>query len=229
MTKAQFVSAVKRRLGFRTDLDTEIIAESVIAQQRLGRVAPYPWFLLQPYDDLVDEQNDLTLHESYIAFAYEPYSIFFTDSPQYRLKLIPMSDMKNDLETVTTTVAARPQFVAVAGLNLSFNAVPDQPYSLRIYAYLDDLDLDSYADGASNLWLKYAGELLVLETTRRIAVDSRDAELAGFLAGEAAQARAELNTETFAKNESGVERIIREYAGETSGRPVVTPDTDTGA
>lgn len=224
MTRLEFVSAVQRRLGMRTDLSTEILAESVIAQENLSQIEPIPWFLLRTYSDTVPTGNEYDLPTDFIRMAFQDRSIFYTDDTSQVVKFRPIEELRAEYLVSTP---ARPKYVAYDGFpnarqRLTFFPTPDVNYTAYFYTYRQDSALNAGGAGDStvNLWLRFAPLLLVWETVFNMSVGTRDPELVSLAAGERARLRDYLDRISVAKQEEAIERIRREQLPE-----VITDDS----
>ena len=218
MTRLEFVSAVQRRLGMRTDLSTEILAESVVAQEDLSQIEPIPWFLFRVYSDTVPTGNEYDLPTDFIKMAFQDRSIFYTDDLDEVLKFRPIEELRAEY---LVTTPARPKYVAYDGFpngrqRLTFFPPPDVNYVAYFYTYRQDTALNASGTGDStvNLWLRFAPQLLIWATVANLAIGTRDEQLVALAESRKTQLRDYLDRVSVAKAEEAVERIRREQLPE---------------
>lgn len=218
MTRLQFIGAVQRRLGFRTDLTTEILDEGELAQSELSRTEPYPWFLAHPFEDDITA-DDYDLPATFISWQFRGETVLYMDDRAFRLHMVEVQEALTEVARLELT-AGRPQFMTTrevgdtnALTRITFYPTADMAYPVRFCVYLECAAPNSgtLTDSSITSWLRYGGELLAIATARRIAVSSRDPELVSWLEGEEQRLRAKLDQQTIAHEEAGLDRIIRDY------------------
>jgi len=171
MILSEAQSRIKQRLGFRTDLDTEIGFSVRDAQARLEQEPELPWFLRSPLTTLstVSGQETVPLPADFLREAEDEALYLYdatTDNPYRELE-------KNDVDNLRALWpgSGEPRAYALDVSDFRIFPTPDAVYTLKfIYMAADSIP----SSGVENKWLKYIPGLLIAEAGRDIAAAVRD-------------------------------------------------------
>jgi hypothetical protein len=160
MTRDQAVARIKRHLGFKQTLDTEIVEELQDAQIDLELRPGKPWFLLSeestttttPNDDRVLVPADMLEEHEDGGLEYVPSD---PDELPVKLKKDEWQVLKKNFRE---TANGPPKAYALVGQYFRLLPPPDLAYTLRFIYYKKALLLTSNIE---NEWLKYAPRLLM--------------------------------------------------------------------
>lgn len=187
MNLGDAVTTIAKRLGNRTDLNTRIKAEMVLAQAELEAARTLPWFLLdaENYVDLAADTERVSLPAGFIR-EYENGALWVedtTDSTYTKLQKVALDDLRSVVSYEEDKV---PAYYALAGRYFYLAPKPEAVTRLRLmfYGAADALTLD--AD--TNAWLTYTPELLIAKTGMRMAQYLRSPELAAMFQAQYAEA-----------------------------------------
>lgn len=176
MTPDAVVARIQRDLGFRDDLEAEIIKELEQARIRneddpaLGN----PWFLKREVTLVtVAGTQTVAIDPEYIRLDEDSY-IWLYDSTadpgeEYTTQLVVDS-----IGVLRGNYAGEgaPEAVAILDQELLVFPVPDDVYTLKFYAFFRDDPI--VAGGTETQWLKYASDMMMGEAGARIASPLRD-------------------------------------------------------
>jgi hypothetical protein len=175
MLRDAAVAMIKQGLGFRSDLDSEIVTEMRFQQEEiLEQGATLPWFLLSAVSSLATGGTPETVAlPSDFLLEYEEAALWFLDTTQTAdEQWIKLSKTFID-ETKTSAIATwsdadvKPTYSIVNKL-IYLAPIPDDVYDLRIIYFAQDTQLSS---NVTNLWLTHAADLLIARTGLAIAED----------------------------------------------------------
>jgi hypothetical protein len=210
MTRTEAVSAVHRRLGRRSDLTTDIIAEMLLAQERLEQQSHgvFPWFLFAKDDTLTQTSGVVAAPTGFLQ-ELEDAGLYYFDGAK-RVQLV-----KDDFDYLTRMVAegvleesGTPTHYALVGTDFYLfpkDNVADRTYSLFFYKKADSL----LQDNSTNGWLTHMPDLLISETGLAMSGIIRDYESAGIFKEMKAAAMSAL----IAKNAARLEAARAVYMG----------------
>lgn len=165
MLRDEAVAIVKRRLAFYRGSDEDVISEMKLAQESLERgiLAPHggvfwPWFLLKH-----------TVHEGVetgVVLAPSDFLHLYEWEPVW----VRVGEERRELERVDRGKfgfgKGIPQRFDLVGGAIFLDPEPDRPVAIEMVYYGRDVVLD---ENVENLWLRFAAELLILETVRGMA------------------------------------------------------------
>lgn len=167
-TRSTAVARVQRGLGFRTDLEDEIIDALQEAQRTLERGKSLPYFLLQEDQTLAVASGsaDVSLPTGFIK-EKEDEPLRYTDSDG---NLIKPEKLPLDIGTARflSADAGKPIAYVLRKAGITFFPERDTDYSLTwsYYKAADVLTTD-----ITNDWLTYAPEVLVFAAGVIVAAD----------------------------------------------------------
>lgn len=206
MNRATAVSTIQQLLGFRSDLETEIITALQQAQVELEAEAELPWFLVSEVSQItttVDESR-VPLPTDFIKEASEEEGggLFLFDSaadedeqwtPLEKVNLSAIRAMYQSSDGTPAVYALDDQYFRLG-------PIPDDAYVLKMIFYQKDDILDSNIE---NKWLSKAPEILVGIAGRKIAEAVRDAGALQTFANMEARGRKRLEDFAVARQEEG--------------------------
>jgi len=186
MLGSEAVDLMKRRLGFRRNLDAECLFELREAQKRAEDVSrTQPWFLLQHNATIVTTADVATvalpddfIKETDTSTSLLRYTPLLDDS------LIPVKTLtKADspelvayyTETGGTVLTGGPRSYVLEKTQFRFYPTPDDVYTLYWDYHAKD---DPIALDEENEWLKYASDYIIGDAGIRLARDIRNADAA---------------------------------------------------
>lgn len=220
MTRDQVVQLVQRRLGYRTDLASDILLEMELAQQDLTyNTVPTPWFLRMVFANvLVPDSRPgfsgmVMLPAGFISFVYPDCSIHYTDGSPTRLLSMPWPQMRDELLPRNAPDARPQRYAQHDAFYMRLWPAPDQSYPVEMTCYLGEELIENLGPDnltQENKWTVRAPELLAVSTALRIAPSLRDAELTAYLQQEEVRLLAHLERATIQREEQGFDRIINE-------------------
>lgn len=195
MNRTEAVEKIQRILGFRSDLNSQIISEINEALTRLEMGATKPWFLitLEGILSLSTVTNVFDLPSGFIE-EYEEGSCQIQDLEGNWTEVI-----KNDLDElrrIYKSDTGLPEGYAIVGKSIAFFPWPDENYVVKLDYCRKDTALTE--GNSTNQYLTHIPELVIGMAGRRIAQAIRDKEAVSFFKEMEADARVEL----YRQNES---------------------------
>lgn len=226
MTRDKVVQLVKRRLGFRTDLDSDILLEMEMAQHDLTyNTLPIPWFLKITFPGMFNpgpepwNEGMFLLPSGFISFVYPDCSMSYlsgypgvTDTP-FLLRSMPWPQMRDELLPQKVPKGRPQRYAQKDALYMQLWPTPDQVYWVEFNIYSGDELIENLGPDnltQQNKWTDLQPELLAVSTALRIAPSLRDSELTAYLQQEEARLLARLEKATIQREEQGFDRIINE-------------------
>lgn len=174
MTRDEAVSIIQQQLGFRTDLNSEIVTNLKLAQTMLEAGPNRPWFLVTEQQSIVTEigeqrlvvPSDMLVELDSARLVYVP-----DDSGEVSVDL-----KKEDYDQLAYDFreeeAGPPVAYALLGDYFRLFPTPDAAYTIKIIVYGKDEVLDSNIE---NGWLKWVPYALIGKAGAQIATAARDA------------------------------------------------------
>ena len=166
MLRDAAVSLIALRLGNRTDLNDQIIAEMQLVQETLERSPLMPFFLLTEMAtaQTVTDIERVALPTDFLQ-EYEAGALWYYAASGDTLWTPLIKRALEDFKGAELTSGA-PQYYAVTGEYFRIAPIADAAYDIKMlyYAQADVLDTN-----IENGWLKYAAEWIIAETGTRIA------------------------------------------------------------
>lgn len=175
MTRDEAVSIIADRLGKRTGLTNQIIAEMKLAQTRLEHKGFLPWFLRVKYDATFDT-SPIYMQDGFLREIEDIPMIAYTDDEG------TIHEVTKDYYSVLVQATANgdldatgpPEHYAMRDATfIHLFPVPDKAYSGTTNYYQAAAALTTDIE---NLWLQHAPEVLICEAGIRIAKFLRDGE-----------------------------------------------------
>lgn len=180
MLRDDAVALIKQGLGFRSDLDTEIVTQMRSQQEEvLEQGSTLPWFLISTVQDLTTVADTETLAiPSDFLLEVEEAALWFFDSGQdtgSQWRQMPkafLDEIKTDATATWSDliIGAEPAYALVNKL-FYFSPVPDAANTLKFMYYAQDTQLTS---NITNLWLTHAADLLMAQTGLAMAEDTEN-------------------------------------------------------
>lgn len=187
MLKSQAISQIKRRLGFRSDLDAEILEELRNAQERfenfgvpLGGSSFIPQFLMTEIADISTENNEERVRVPTDILVEDEAGALWRFDSGAEVGKEWTELVKMDFDTMRREFPGKgpPQVYTADGLYFRLGPVPDGSYRLRMRYLAKDAVLE--AADTENKWLKNAPQLLIGEAGVAIAVSTGYAAAASY-------------------------------------------------
>lgn len=199
MTRDEAVSIIANRLGQRSGLSSQIIAEMKLAQTRLERGGFLPWFLRAKYDATIDS-TPVTFPAGFLREIEDIALLSYTDDDGVLHEL--------DKDFYSTLVASTangdidetgpPGYYAINDATfIHIFPTPDKSYSGQWHFYQGASALETDIE---NAWLRYAPEVLICETGLRIAKFLRDEVAVALFKDDLASATDDMVRDTVAFN-----------------------------
>lgn len=196
MLRSAAVSRIQQGLGFRTDLETQIISALQEHQTFLEQGKTLPWFLLQEDQSLsiTSGSQDVALPTDFLRVS-EDTGIYYTDSDNERVDLVnrPEKEARQYYEDYD---AGGPLAYVVRKDTIRVYPVPDDDYTLT-WSYFKRADLLS--TNIENAWLANAPYLLIAGAGILLATDLRDSAAVQTFTAMYQTAQTNLNNEVAAR------------------------------
>ena len=176
MLRSEAVTRIQRWIGFRTDLETEIITALQDAQDELEGGQELPWFLRSEVSSIttVADEERVPLPSNFLR-EWEDDHMWVYDAAATEAADVwkPLLKLSLDQMRLDYPGTGEPKAYATSGLYWRIGPVPDDVYALKTIYYKADTVLTSDVE---NMWLKYASDLMIGLAGQKISVPSRDAE-----------------------------------------------------
>lgn len=205
MLRSAAVSVIANRLGQRTDLDSQIIAEMQLAQVRLEHKPELPWFLLKASSALATTatSREVTLPTDFLR-EDEDGTIWLTTTAGTLVKLVK-DDYDKLLDSTWLDEEGQPSHFALKGGKWYMFPEPQLVYALSTFYYGKATVLSTDIE---NSWLANAPELLIAETGLRVARFLRDPEYVSLFQSDITEATRDLITENEARKQAAREAYM---------------------
>jgi hypothetical protein len=183
MLKSEAIATIKRRLGFRSDQDSNITFELQQAQIRLekgillpnGRGTFLPWFLVSEISDATTTAGEerVPVPSDFLA-EYEDSALFYYDGTAADgERWLELAKDAEDFLRAQKLPTGAPQAYSLSGGYFRLAPVPDDVYTLKIIYYAKGATISSSLD-EEPIWLLEAADMLIAEAGRRMAIPLRD-------------------------------------------------------
>jgi len=206
------VARVKTFLGFKKNLDAEIVQAMIEVQQMAEDDPQLPWFLRKSYSAFatVALQKNLSVPTDFIREEPEDVmSLTTTDGGEHLVVREERSFLRLRLPDVDIDTGLSdpglPRAYALVDNVFYFYPTPDQIYTINGTYYGNDTVLDTNIE---NKWLKNLPELLIARSGLMIAAGLRDKEALANLAAMNQMATAKLNNTSTANDMAGMKPVI---------------------
>lgn len=167
MLRDAAVNLIALRLGKRTDLNDQIIAEMQLVQEVLERGELMPFFLLSEMatTSTTAEDERLVLPGDFLQ-EFEEGALWYQDEDEqwYPLQRAALEEIKGAFDVDSST--GYPQYYSLMDNYFRLAPVPDAAYVIKMVYYAQDTVL---ATNIENNWLKYATEWFITEVGVRVA------------------------------------------------------------
>lgn len=173
MTRDQAVDWIQRMLGFRTDLESEIIEALQLAQTQLEASPTKPWFLVTEYNSrrLTIGEERLAIPDNFIAIVEDSTLVYVPDDATLAETLLFKDDLDKLQIKYKNTASGPPVDYAIAGTYFRIFPTPDDEYYIKMLNYKTDTVLTT---DVTNGWLTHAPFALIGKAGRLIAMSIRD-------------------------------------------------------
>jgi len=180
MTRDEAIIRIRRYLGFRTDLQTEIIDALRDAQVELEEAEFLPWFLLVEVASIsttADEER-VPVPSDFIRESEETALWYYdaaadADARWVELKKADIDTLRNVYQDETGV----PKAYALDQLYFRIKPTPDAVYTLKLGSYFaQDTVLSTNVE---NNWLKHVPNLMIGKAGMLVAAPVRDANAYG--------------------------------------------------
>ena len=179
MNRDTAIGVIADRLGNRTDLDSQIQNEIVLAQVELEQELDPPWFLVKKVSGLNNgpaPDYDLIPVPGDFIQEVEGAKLWWNNNGTWT----PLDRALDfaDTEEAELTHYTTPSFYSTLGFEMYLAPAPAEILTFRWWYYAHDTELSSNIE---NNWLKYAPEVLISRTGMKMAPYLKDKEaLASF-------------------------------------------------
>jgi hypothetical protein len=175
MDRDTAVSRVQRQLGFRTDLNEQIVDAMQDAQVQLEAEETLPWFLqseISSISTVVGEER-VKLPSDFIREWEDDPLWYFNSSAEEDEDVWNELDKGTDLGVLRRTYSGEgpPQAYHLTADYFRVFPTPDEIYTLKMTYYKNALVLDTNIE---NVWLKYFPWLLIGKAGVSLASSLRD-------------------------------------------------------
>lgn len=166
MDASQAIALIKQGLGFRTDLDAQIVQALNDAQDEFEGAATLPWFLVTSVAiPLAVGASSAPIPAGFIR-EVEDEPMAFADSGR-RVAKYPFDDL---LASSVSSLS-----YALRADELAFRPAPQsQPINLVLHYYKSQPDITAGTTAAANAWLANVPKLLVGRSGAMLAADLED-------------------------------------------------------
>lgn len=182
MLRSEAVTRIQDWLGFRTDLESNIITALQDVQVELEGGDELPWFLLSEvsaYTTTVDEER-ISLPSNFLREWEGDHLWYFIDGGTEDDTWTPLLKMPVDQMRMDYKGSGPPAAYAMSGDYWRIGPKPDEIYTLKQIFYTKAALLTTDIE---NKWLKHAADLMIGRAGQKIATPVRDGDaLAAFQA-----------------------------------------------
>lgn len=201
------IARVKQMLGFKQNLDAEILQAMLEIQEQIEVEPELPWFLRFVDDTLVTVINDhkLTVPVSFIRDAEEDFRVTDADGESHSLVRDTKGYLSIRYQDTNGIEEGVPKKYALIDRIWYFYPRPDAAYALSTTYYKKD---DTLATNIENKWLKYLPEILIARSGLLLASGLRDMKGIELFNGLNTFATAKLNQMTTADDQAGKKPVI---------------------
>lgn len=206
MNRATAVSTIQQLLGFRSDLETQIITALQAAQTDLEEEAELPWFLISEVSQITTTigESRVPLPTDFIKEAEEEDGgglYLFDSTADEDEQWTPLEKVNlSAIRAAYQSGDGEPEVYALDDQYFRLGPIPDDAYVLKMVFYQAD---DTLATNIENKWLARASELLIGVAGRKIAESVRDAGALQTFANMEARGRKRLMDFNVARREEG--------------------------
>lgn len=175
MMRNQAVADIQMYLGFRTDLNDQIISMLQRAQVDLENSAFLPWFLIAETATtlLVPGESRLAPPDDFIQEVEEGALWYYNSTADTDAQWTELRKLEDDdLREYFQSTAGAPKAYTLDGQYFRIYPTPDLEYSVKLRYYARAATLDANIE---NAWLKYAPDLIIGQAGAKIAFAARDA------------------------------------------------------
>ena len=178
MNRDLAVAAIRRQLGFRTDLASDITSELQIAQAELEKGPTKPWFLVSEdsYKRTTVGEQRLELPSDFLEEVEDGVLRYVPDTPADN------SDESNEVDLVKEdydilrknyllNTGGPPEAYCLLGKYFRIFPTPNEAYLIRMIYFKKALTLDTNIE---NEWLEHVPLLLMGSAGLKIATALRD-------------------------------------------------------
>jgi len=169
------VALIQEQLGFRSDLESNIITHLQLAQLQLEKSPTKPWFLIaaESFVDTVADTETVAVPTGFIQEVEQAVLRYVPDDSTGIADEVDLS--KNSYDVLRTNFreveSGAPQAYALLNETFHFFPLPDAVYRIRMIFYGEALPLTSNIE---NVWLEKAPKLLMGVAGKEIAAALRD-------------------------------------------------------
>lgn len=181
LTKAEAISYIQRRIGFRSDLEDDILLELRLQQDILEQGQSLPWWLrLDSSLAAVAGIGTIAVPTGFIRFDedVEPWTVDTTTGKRSVVKVIDWDQLLSLTwdEDAQATATGPVRAMAIRGTLLQIAPTPTANGTLYASWYAKDTDLADLNDTETNLWLTHAPLVLIALAGIEVAGDIEHAE-----------------------------------------------------
>lgn len=210
MQRSAAVQRIQAGLGFRDDLQSQIVLRLQEAQRNFEQGNTLPWFL-------VEEDNQLTLAAGTQAVSlptgfvrecdwFGPMRYYDATVSPAKPRKIPKKTFDAALAAYGDSEASGPKVYVLRKDSFYFFPVANQEYTL-LHSYYKAAD-PLQDDNDENVWLLHSPELLIGDAGRRIAMDLRDSNAVSIFTDMRDSAWRSVFNETIMREESARRQAV---------------------
>lgn len=177
MLRSAAVTIIRRKLGFRTDLEDEIVSALQQAQRLFEKGRTLPWFLRQEDQTLTitSGSGEISLPTGFIREC-EDEGPHYTDTDTNAVTFLEKISLNVGLATFADADDGKP--LAYTLRNTTIKVYPDRDTSYTAYwSYFEAADV--LTSDIENAWLQYAPDALIGRAGMLIAEDLPNKEAHG--------------------------------------------------
>lgn len=180
MNRADLVTRIRRRLGYNTGLNADIITGAIDdGQDVLEGLLEKPWFMEseEATIECTPSEERVRIPDNFCSLIPEQ-DVYTIDSDGNRWPLTPVStkDLRDTGRLILSSrvITGVPQFYALQGNYLRLYPIPTLNYQLKMiyYKFLDKMAADTDENG----WAKFAPNALIGQAGMIISDANGDSE-----------------------------------------------------
>lgn len=206
MDRDTAVARVKMHLGFKKNLDADIIQAMIEMQDQLENDPELPDFLRIPYSALATVANTKTLNvPSDFIREYDGDQLSVTNADGDESNVVKDIEGNMRLRWPITDDPGVPRNYCIVNRVFRFYPTPDAVYTLKGTYYAKDTVLNTNIE---NKWLNYLPEILIARSALVLASGLRDKDALTLMQAMNSAATAKLHMMTTASDMAGMRPII---------------------
>lgn len=194
MTRTQIRDLIARRLGSRTDLNTEIEDVIALVQESVleGDGDFLPWFLHNPMTQVVLPEDEfvVSLPANFLRPVEGAIFRIYEQTGDNTVTKLETGYLDPGQAFETNTDAGRPTAVSIIGDSLYFDLPADEDYVIYFPAYLRQPTLS--ASIGTNAWTSFGADWMINECVKYMAERLQQPKLVELATARASEAKGRL-------------------------------------